>query len=182
MKLGKAILLIVVLVAVFVAGAATGPAIRDQWARADAPDATVATPAADPAPAAPARSARRMARSKPSSSRANDVVAAEKAPDTIRTIPVAVWEPELRDRAKAVLSPGSRLEIAAADFDDTEQFLTVAHAARNTRVPFVVLKDGLLNRRQSLAETIREFKPELDAKAEVRKARSAAREDLDSVG
>ena len=70
-----------------------------------------------------------------------------------------MWEPELRDRVKAVLNPGSRLEIAAADFDNSEQFVTMAHAARNTQVPFVVLKDRVLNRGESLAEAIREFAP-----------------------
>ena len=93
-----------------------------------------------------------------------------------------MWEPELRERVKDVLSPGTDLELAAADFDDSEQFVTVAHAARNTRVPFMVLKDGLLHRGQSLAETIREFKPELNAKAEVRRARTAARADLGLSG
>ena len=110
------------------------------------------------------------------------MVAAKKAPDTIQTIAVSVWEPELRDRVKAILSPGSRLELAATDFDDSEQFVTVAHAARNTKVPFMVLKEGLLNRGQSLAETIHEFKPALDAKAEVRRARTAARVDLGIAG
>ena len=110
------------------------------------------------------------------------MVAVKSAPNTIQTIAVSVWEPELRDRVKSVLSPGTRLEIAAADFNDAEQFVTVAHAARNTKVPFVVLKDGLLNRGQSLAETIHEFKPELDSKAEVRRARNAARADLGLTG
>jgi hypothetical protein len=89
---------------------------------------------------------------------------------------------ELRDRAKAVLSPGSRLEIAAADFDSSEQFMTVAHAARNTKVPFMVLKDRVLNQDQSLAEAIREFDSELDANAEVTRARAVARSDLEIAG
>ena len=60
--------------------------------------------------------------------------------------------------------------------------MTVAHAARNTQVPFMVLKDRLLNQGQSLAEAIHEFKPELDAKAEVTRARAAARSDLEIAG
>ena len=93
-----------------------------------------------------------------------------------------MWEPELRDRVKAVLNPGSRLEIAAADFDSSEQFVTTAYAARNTKVPFVLLKDRQLNQGQSLAEAIREFKPDLDARAEVQRARTAARSDLEITG
>ena len=104
------------------------------------------------------------------------------ASNTIHTIAVSVWEPELRDRVKAVLNPGSNLEVAVADFDSFEQFMTVAHAARNTKVPFMVLKDRVLNRGQSLAEAIREFKPELDVKAEATRARAAARSDLEITG
>jgi hypothetical protein len=107
------------------------------------------------------------------------VVARKKAPDTIQTLAVDLWEPELRDRAKAVLNRGARLELAAADFDSSEQFMTVAHAARNTQVPFMVLKDRVLNQGQSLGEAIREFKPGLDVRAELARARAAARKDLE---
>jgi hypothetical protein len=81
---------------------------------------------------------------------------------------------------KAVLNPGAKPEIAAADFDGAEQFLTVAHAARNTDVPFMVLKDRVVNQGQSLAQAIHELRPDLDARAEVTRARAAAREDLES--
>ena len=56
--------------------------------------------------------------------------------------------------------------------------MTVAHAARNTSVPFVVLKHRVLNEGQTLAEAIEEFKPNLDAKAEVARARAEAQADL----
>jgi hypothetical protein len=171
----------VALVVAFVAGILTGPTIQNQWSRTKAPETTVASPVSEPASPAPVEAERRAPRAK-ASARVDDVVAARRAPDTIRTIPVAVWEPELRDRVKDVLSPGSSLEIAAADFDDTEQFVTVAHAARNTKVPFMVLKDRLLNGGESLTEAIRQFKPELDATAEVRRARIAARADLGLAG
>ena len=108
-----------------------------------------------------------------------DVVAAKKPYNTISTIAVNLWEPEMRDRVKAVLNPGSDPVVAAADFDSSEQFMTVAHAARNTKLPFMVLKDRVLNQDQSLSEAIHEFKPELDAKAEVTRARAAARSDLE---
>ena len=185
MKARKAVWFMIAFVAVFIAGVITGPMIHDRWSKVGAPAVTVATPtapAAEPVAPAPVKTKPRLPRARPSSGRADDVVAAKRAPDTIQTIAVVVWEPELRDRVKAILSPGSRLDIAAADFDDSEQFVTVAHAAHNTKVPFMVLKDGLLNRGQSLAETIHEFKPELDAKAEVRRARAAARTDLGITG
>ena len=182
MSVGKAVLFTVTLVAVFIVGVITGPTIHQRWSDETAPAATVSAPAAEPVTPAPAKTKARRPRAKPSSSRSDDVVAAKKAPDTIQTIAVAVWEPEVRDRVKEVLNRGADLEIAAADFDSSEQFVTVAHAARNTKVPFMVLKDGLLYKGKSLAQTIHEYRPELDARAEVRRARTAARADLGIAG
>ena len=58
---------------------------------------------------------------------------------------------------------------------------TVAHAARNTEVPFMVLKHRVLNEGRSLAAAIRESKPDVDAAAEVNKARAQARDDLQAI-
>ena len=186
MTYGKAGLITAGVVAAFAVGVMTGPTIRDSWSRMDAPEEAVAVQPAEQSAPAPVKADRPAPRAKASASRAderaNDVVAAKKAPNTIQTIAVNLWEPEMRDRVKAVLNPGARPEDAAADFDSAEQFMTVAHAARNTQVPFMVLKDRLLNQGQSLAEAIHEFKPELDAKAEVTRARAAARSDLEIAG
>jgi hypothetical protein len=182
MTVRKAGLLTAGFVAVFAVGVMTGPTIRDNWSRMNAPETAVAAPTAEKSAPAPVKADRPAPRARASSSREHDVVAAKKASNTIQTIPVSLWQPELRDRVKAVLNPGSRLEIAAADFDSPEQFVTVAHAARNTKVPFMVLKDRVLNQGQSLSEAIREFKPELDARAEVTRARAAARSDLEIAG
>jgi hypothetical protein len=183
MTVGKASLLTAGLVAVFALGIMAGPTIRDHWSTmstTNAPEATAAAPAVEPDAPAPVEAKRPAPRVTPPSSRAREVVAPKKATGMVETIAVSMWEPELRDRVKAVLSPGTRPEVAAADFDSPEQFMTVAHAARNTKVPFVVLKDRVVHRGQSLAEAIREFKPELDAKAEVTRARTEAQSDLDA--
>ncbi len=182
MTVAKTALFTAGLAAVFALGIMTGPTIREHWSEVSAPEATVATPAAEPSAPVPAKAERPAPRARSSSSRADDMVARKDAPGTVRMVAVSVWEPELRDRVKAVLNPGSRLELAAEGFGDAELFVAVAHAARNTQVPFVVLKDRVLNRGQSLAEAIHEFKPELDAKTEVRRARAAARSDLDMTG
>jgi hypothetical protein len=179
MTIGKASVLTAAFVGVFALGVATAPTIRDTWFRTNAPEETVAAQPVDNSAPAPVKADRPAKRAKVSSPRAHEAIAPKKASNTIETIAVDMWEPELRDRAKAVLNPGSRLEIAAADFDSAEQFMTVAHAARNTKVPFVVLKDRVLNQGESLAEAISEFKPELDAKAEVTRASAAARSDLE---
>jgi hypothetical protein len=186
MTFGKAGLLTAGFVAAFAVGSLTGPTLRDSWSRVNTPDEAVAeavaAPSAEDTAPAPVRADRPAARAKASSSAAARDAEAPKASNTIETVAVQLWEPKLRDRAKAALNPGARLEIAAAEFGSSEQFMTVAHAARNTKVPFMVLKDRVLNQGQSLAEAINEFKPELDEKAEVTRARAAARSDLEIAG
>jgi hypothetical protein len=170
----------------FALGIVSGPTIRDQWSKTKAPEANVMNapehPAATPTPAAESRTPARVKTEQPMHRAKSEPVGAKKPANAVQTIAVTLWEPELRDRVKAVLNPGTRLELAAADFEDSEEFVTVAHAAHNTNVPFVVLKDRVLNRGQSLASAIHEVKPELDARAEVTRARSEARSTLGISG
>ena len=182
MTVGKAGLLTTGVVAAFAVGVMTGPTIRDNWSRMRAPQTAVAPPSIETSAPAPVKAERPAVRTRSSSSRTHEAAAAKKPSNAIQRIEVSMWEPELRNRVKAVLNPGSRLEIAAADFDSSEQFVTTAHAARNTKVPFVLLKDRVLNQGQSLTAAIHEFKPELDARAEVQRARTAARSDLEITG
>ena len=67
---------------------------------------------------------------------------------------------------------------AASGFRDAEQFATVAHAARNTNVPFVVLKHRVLEEKQTLAQAIRASRPDVNAAREVVRAHDAARFDI----
>ena len=90
-------------------------------------------------------------------------------------------EPRLHDRLKPVLNRGAQMHLAADGFASAEQFATVAHAARNTNVPFMVLKHRVLNEGRSLADAIHEAKPDIDARAEVKRAREAAKADLAAV-
>jgi len=122
--------------------------------------AVVAEPAAAPAPAAPVETRRRVVKREA-------VVPA-----------VAVDAPELHARLKPVLNRGTKLELAGDGFASAEQFAMVAHAAKNTGVPFAVLKHRVLDEGKSLAAAIRESKSDLNAAAEVQKARAAARADL----
>jgi hypothetical protein len=100
-------------------------------------------------------------------------------PGSVSSIHVSVWDEDVRDRVQKVLNPGTRMELAAEDFKTPVEFVTVAHAARNTSVPFVLLKHRVVNEGQTLAEAIHEAKPDLDAKAEVARARAAAEADLE---
>jgi len=54
----------------------------------------------------------------------------------------------------------------------------VAHAARNTEIPFILLKHRVLDQGMSLARAIRASKPELNEDAEVNRARADAKADL----
>jgi hypothetical protein len=67
---------------------------------------------------------------------------------------------------------------ASEGFANAFQFMTVAYAAKNTDIPFVVLKHRVLTEGRPLAAAIAEFKPELDGAAEVSRARAEARADL----
>ena len=91
---------------------------------------------------------------------------------------VPVSAPELQKRLKPLLNEGSNMTLAASDFRDAEQFAMVAHAARNTNVPFVLLKHRLLNEGKTLAEAIRESKPDLNALVEANRARAEAKSDI----
>lgn len=98
------------------------------------------------------------------------------APRLVMTVPVTASK--LHDRMKPVLARGTRINIAVEGFSDAEQFATLAHAARNTQVPFILLKHRVLTERLSLADAIRASKPGLDADAEAERARRAAKSDL----
>jgi hypothetical protein len=82
---------------------------------------------------------------------------------------------------KPVLARGTKLPVAVEGFTSAEQFATLAHAAKNTQVPFILLKHRVLSEGQSLEQAIRASKPDLDAKGEVARARMAAKEDLAAV-
>lgn len=111
----------------------------------------------------------------------------EKAPAPRRSARVSkaaalpASTPALHDRLKPVLNRGTKMEIAAAGFSSAEQFATVAYAARNTDVPFMVLKHRVLDEGKTLAAAIRESQPGLNAAAEVARARRAARHDISSL-
>ena len=94
----------------------------------------------------------------------------------VMTIPVSA--PELHDRLKPVLARGTKIPLAVEGFKDAEQFATIAHAARNTQVPFILLKHRVLTEGQSLEAAIRASKPDIDAATEVERARAEARNDI----
>ena len=102
-----------------------------------------------------------------------------RAADTAATATnVSLSAPELHAQLKPLLNKGANMNVAAQDFRDAEQFAAVAHAARNTEIPFMVLKHRVVNERKPLATAIREFKPNVDAAAQAKRAQAEARADM----
>jgi len=79
---------------------------------------------------------------------------------------------------KRLLNDGADVRLAAAGFSNARELMTVAHAARNTEIPFILLKHRVLDQGMSLARAIRASKPELNEDAEVNRARADAKADL----
>lgn len=88
---------------------------------------------------------------------------------------------DLHARLKPVLNRGTNMHIAAEGFRDGQQFAMVAHAARNTDVPFALLKHRVLTEGKSLTAAIRESKPAVDAAVQADLAVAQARADIATI-
>jgi hypothetical protein len=181
MTVGKAAALTAAFVGVFALGVAVGPSVRDRvWdghtPAAVPPAETIPTNA--PASATPAKTPRARATTASPKPAAPSSVTSRTAPSPV----VPASEPRLLARLKPVLNRGARMEVAAEGFRSAEEFATVAYAARNTEVPFMILKHRVLTEGRTLADAIHEAKPEVDAKAEVARAEAAAKSDIAALG
>jgi hypothetical protein len=156
--------------------------LNDRNVAAPEPAAVTATAVEEPAVPATRTKPKRVVRAPRAASGgavAVDAPAPESAPKLVMTIPVSA--PELHQRMKPVLAHGTKLPLAVEGFTSAEQFATLAHAARNTQVPFILLKHRVLSEGQSLEEAIRASRPDIDAKTEALKAKGAARADILSL-
>jgi hypothetical protein len=161
MKVGNALALTAGFVAAIALGVAIGPSLTNRD-RADRSPAVDAQPAAAPQPVA--------ATSPHPRSKAAKTVA--------KTAAISATRPDLYERLKPVLNRGANMSLAAEGFHDGAQFAAVAHAARNTDVPFMLLKHRVLNERQSLASAIRASRPDTNAEREANRARTEAASDV----
>ena len=98
---------------------------------------------------------------------------------TPRTVPAAA--PALHDVLKPLLNKGADMGLASEEFVNAEQFAAVAHASRNTELPFMVLKHRVVEEGKSLEAAIRELKPSVNADAEADRARAQAKSDVLSL-
>src|SRR6187399_2033165 len=113
-----------------------------------------------------------------------------ETPRVVRT--AAVRETEVRlvsmpitdgvmGRVKPLLNKGTNVEMAADGFKDAEQFAAVAHAAKNTGAPFMVLKSRILEDGRTLRAALQELRPDLNATIEAQRAQAEARSDVAAV-
>jgi hypothetical protein len=165
MTFGKVSALVIGFLCAVGLGVWIGPYVTDQMAlHRDADSAQVSEPSvAAPAP--------RPDRPAPRRAPARTVTPAP-------TATIAISAPELHAHLQPLLNKGADMTIASEGFRDAEQFATVAHASRNTAIPFMVLKHRVVIEGKTLAAAIRESKPDLDATSEATRARSEARADL----
>ena len=175
MTVGKTMAFTAAFIGVFALGVAVGPSVME---RIPHRQATAAAEPAPPATAPPAAAPTRVPAPHPAraqskaSSRNPAIPAASKVPAS---------EPRLHDRLKPVLNSGARMTVAAEGFRTGEEFAAVAHAARNTQVPFMVLKHRVVTEGRTLEDALHDVKPEVDAKAEVARARAAAKSDVAAI-
>ena len=160
MTFGKGVALIGGFVGAFTLGVITAPYLTDDGTVQTFTVAAPEEPVEAPAPAAP--------RKAPAARAAARATAPAIAPSAT----------ELHEQLKPLLNKGSDMTMAADGFRSAEQFAAVAHAARNTQIPFVLLKHRVLTEGKSLAAAIRESKPEMNAEVEANRATAEARSDL----
>ena len=164
MTFAKTSALVLAIGGAFAIGVWTGPYLTDsvRTARMDAtsPVAPVAQPAAAEAAPQPAMRVRRAV-DRPAANPFEPVMTASA--------------PAVQKVAGSVLNQGTNLEVAADGFNDATLFVSTAYAARNTGIPFMLLKHRMLKEGHTLSEAIRLSKPELDAMVEMERARAKAR-------
>lgn len=103
---------------------------------------------------------------------------AKRVAARIATPAIAPSATELQTQLKPLLNKGANMSLASEGFRNAEQFAAVAHAARNTEIPFVLLKHRVLNEGKTLAAAIRESQPTINAETEATRAVAEARSDL----
>lgn len=164
MTLGKASLLVAGLAGSMAVGVWIAPHVTDRGAGTATSADSMTLDAPSPAPVRSVEPSR-----------------AERATMT-RIATVAPTAPALHDRLDGVLARGTDAEQAAEGFNDAEQFATLAYLARNTEVPFVLLKHRVLNEGKSMTSAVTMSKPDINAALEVNRARAEARADIWAIG
>ncbi|MGH9777503.1 MAG: hypothetical protein ACRD5I_03755 [Candidatus Acidiferrales bacterium] len=87
--------------------------------------------------------------------------------------------PKLSARLEKLL-PGTNVHEAAGGFKSVGQLVAAAHVSNNLGIPFAQLKSTMVGPpEKSLGEAIHQINPDVDAKAEAKKAEKQAKKDMD---
>ena len=178
MKFMKASMLVLAIGGAFALGVWTGPYLMDSVRTARSEETTPVVQVDQPTSAPSELRRGKPSASEPSTRVAHAVVRPEANPFEPVLPPSA--EP-VQKIAKAVLNEGTDVGIAADGFNDATLFVSAAYAAKNTGIPFMVLKHRMVTEGRTLSEAIRLSRPELDAMVEMERARSKARADVGRI-
>jgi len=86
---------------------------------------------------------------------------------------------KLASKLQGLLPPKTDLQAAASGFKNLGEFVSAVHVSHNLDIPFSDLKAKLTGpKAESLGKAIHDLKPDADAKAEVKKAKHEADDDL----
>jgi hypothetical protein len=176
MKLMKASMLVLAIGGAFALGVWTGPYLMDSVRTARNETTTPVVQVDQPASATS-----ELRRGRPSASETRVAgAAARPAANPFEPVMAPSAEP-VQKIARAALNDGTDVGIAADGFNDATLFVSAAYAAKNTGIPFMVLKHRMVKEGHTLSEAIRMSRPELDAIAEMERARSKARADVGRI-
>ena len=108
---------------------------------------------------------------------------ADNRSDAIRRTPSEhlAANPKLSSKLGKFFPVGANLPQEAAGFKNLGEFVAAAHVSHNLGIPFDQLKTRMAGG-QSLGDAIHDMKPEVNHRAEEKKAREQARKDLNEAG
>ncbi|MGH9782720.1 MAG: hypothetical protein ACRD88_00925 [Terriglobia bacterium] len=104
---------------------------------------------------------------------------AERNPDAVRRTPAEhlAANTKLSSKLEKFFPAGANLPQAAAGFKNLGEFVAAAHVSHNLGIPFDQLKTRMASG-QSLGDATHDIKPDVNHRAEEKKAREQARRDL----
>jgi hypothetical protein len=86
---------------------------------------------------------------------------------------------KLAEKLKTLLPEGTNPRGASKGFNELKEFVATVRAAKNLGVPFGELKSKMADgSSDELRKAIHTLKPDVDAKAEVKKANEQAKQDI----
>jgi hypothetical protein len=85
----------------------------------------------------------------------------------------------LATQVQGLFPAGTDLKQASSGFKNLGQFVAAAHVSKNLGIPFDQLKSKMTgDPKLSLGKAVHELRPDVDAKAETKKAEREAKEEI----